>query len=319
MDELFKEWRDAVLSRLRNPLLVAVVIAWPLWNYRLVLVVIGDGKFAEKIAFIDGSLFTSTLDRVLHLAIGPLTIALLYTFVWPWFDRKIKVFALRQQNETMKAELEEQHKTPMDAEAQALLIAKHEAELKRRDNAIASLNALVLRERAEYAEARDRLSAKLKVQAANRLADHARCSAEAVLKMLQGTDRNGPQPLWNEETRLGCIKALPLSHVVPLSRFVLLTDHEPRKDSGELVFPVRRAIELLGAAPQDFIEVLEAAGLGVVDRWGEFFVHIEEGQPRQAVCELHRTLDPEGYQRLKESLRDQAMRRLAHGAVESPG
>lgn len=316
MDELFKEWRDAVLSRLRNPLLVATVIAWPLWNYKLMLVVIGDGKFAEKIAFIDGSLFGSTWDRALHLVLGPIVVALLYTFAWPWFDRKIKVFALRQQNETIRAELKEQQKMPMDADAQVLLIAKHEAELKQRENAIASLNALILRERAEYAEARDRLSAQVTMQAVSRLADHARFPAQTVQKLLQGIDRNEPQTWPNEETRLLCIKALPLSHIVPLSRFVLLTDHEARKDSGELVFPVRRAVELLGLAPQNFIEVLEAVRLGVVDRWGEFSVHIEEGSPRQAVCEIHRTIDPDGFQRLKESLREQAMGRLEHDAVK---
>lgn len=76
----------ALQDRLGNPFVGAFVIAWTIWNFRLVLVLVGSsdaGGWQAKIQYIDTKLMVSWRDWAIHGYLVPAIGALLWIFVLP--------------------------------------------------------------------------------------------------------------------------------------------------------------------------------------------------------------------------------------------
>ena len=76
-------------ERFGNPLVSAFAIAWAIWNFRLLLVLVGDGGWRDKIVYIDTKLMTEWWHWLLHGTTIPLAAALFWIYVLPPALRKI--------------------------------------------------------------------------------------------------------------------------------------------------------------------------------------------------------------------------------------
>ena len=57
--DFFGSIREYVRDKTANPFWGAYVVAWVAVNFRLIAVLLGSGETAEKIAYIDGTLYPS--------------------------------------------------------------------------------------------------------------------------------------------------------------------------------------------------------------------------------------------------------------------
>ncbi len=116
--EILSSFLDGLRDRLGNPLIGAFLIAWLIWNFRLVLVLVGDGTggWHEKITYIDNKLLTTSWDWVVHGLVVPLAIACGWVFFFPFVARKIVVFDKSQRIATRKAVLIAEERTPIPEE-----------------------------------------------------------------------------------------------------------------------------------------------------------------------------------------------------------
>lgn len=121
--DLLTSLKTQLRDRLGNPIYGSFVLAWSILNFRLLLVLIGDGKWAEKISYIDTKLYPRWSDWAVYGYVIPFVAALLYVLVSPFANRAITRFLRLQDKETATMLLEIEGEIP---------ISKPEAELLRK-------------------------------------------------------------------------------------------------------------------------------------------------------------------------------------------
>lgn len=121
--DLLTSLKTHLRDRLSNPIYGSFVLAWSILNFRLLLVLIGDGKWAEKISYIDTKLYPRWTDWAVYGYVIPLVAALLYVLVSPFANRAITRFLRLQDKETATMLLDIEGEIP---------ISKPEAELLRK-------------------------------------------------------------------------------------------------------------------------------------------------------------------------------------------
>lgn len=96
---------QTVKERFGNPLVSAFAVAWAIWNFRLLLVLIGtgDGGWKAKITYIDTVLMPEWWHWGVHGLGIPLVSALIWIYGLPPVLRAVAAFHERTQNETRKA------------------------------------------------------------------------------------------------------------------------------------------------------------------------------------------------------------------------
>lgn len=83
-------------DRFGNPFISAFAFAWFAWNFRLILVIVGDGSggWEAKIKYIDSKLMVHWYDWLIHGYVVPSAFALFWIFAMPPVLRK---FAARHE------------------------------------------------------------------------------------------------------------------------------------------------------------------------------------------------------------------------------
>jgi hypothetical protein len=101
----FTDFLDSMTAsmkdRVSNPLSGSFIIAWCIANFRLLLVIVGDGDFDKKLTYINTYLSPNHLGWFEFLArsIGwPLAWALFYVFAYPKISFLVMSFTRNQQN-----------------------------------------------------------------------------------------------------------------------------------------------------------------------------------------------------------------------------
>lgn len=148
--DLFESFRSYLRDRLANPLYVSFVIAWGVLNFRLLMVVFGDGGWKEKIEFIDTQLYPDLLGWAWRWVGSPFLVAVLFVLASPFIHRWVTVFLREREKVTVAELLRIAGETPMPPEAadvlrtQLLEMRKARAEDRRRaDEQINELNAQI--------------------------------------------------------------------------------------------------------------------------------------------------------------------------------
>lgn len=80
------ELLDSVRERFKNPLVYSFVFSWLAWNYKAVVVVLSDGGFAEKIAYLDLFVYPDGKVPSSQVFYYPLLCALFYSLALPFFS-----------------------------------------------------------------------------------------------------------------------------------------------------------------------------------------------------------------------------------------
>ena len=97
LTEILNSIKATLYDRTSSPLFGSFAVSWAVWNYRVLIVLVGDGTFDEKIKYVDGTLYP-TWWHVAGLGVAaPLTTALAYIFLYPWPARRVYEFTATQQ------------------------------------------------------------------------------------------------------------------------------------------------------------------------------------------------------------------------------
>jgi len=159
--ETFKELTGSIREYLRdrtsNPIYGAFILAWLGVNFRLVLVLFGEGTSSEKLRHIDERLYPSQSDWAWQGFGLPLVIAVLLVLVSPFIRRWVTVFLRQREKETVTRLLQIEEETPLTRE---------QADVLR--NALLNERARRLKEREELNLRIDELEKQLDVAAAAR-------------------------------------------------------------------------------------------------------------------------------------------------------
>lgn len=110
LEETNRSVLDYLRDRTTSPLLGAFLISWAIWNYKCVLALLSYIPLEEKIAFIEGTLYTEWLLNVIYLFLGPLTTSVLFLFLYPYPAAKVFEFWRKKQKELrdIKQQIEEE-------------------------------------------------------------------------------------------------------------------------------------------------------------------------------------------------------------------
>lgn len=90
-------------ERIGNPLIGAFAAAWFVWNFKIVLVIVGKGPWDAKIKYIYTDLMKDWTDWAVHGYLIPLIVAGLWIFLLPPAFRWVTVWHERQLNQNRKA------------------------------------------------------------------------------------------------------------------------------------------------------------------------------------------------------------------------
>lgn len=98
MSEAFSEMKDQFRERISSPLAGTFLFSWCVWNYKLLLVLIGDMSTPYKISYIENNLYELGWLDTVTLFIGPLITAIVYILVYPIIGKFFFAYSRKQQN-----------------------------------------------------------------------------------------------------------------------------------------------------------------------------------------------------------------------------
>lgn len=179
ISDLKNKVTEAIEDRIRNPFLGSIVLAWPIINYKLLLVVFGDGGYEEKLLFIEKKLYTSWLNGFwVHVVLLPILAGLFFVLVYPEIDRHLtKIVVKRAQKKERELLLIEQKK-PVDEKYQAEFFASWNSKTQAQKAAIEHTNSKYRELSAESAKRISLLEERLTNQTLLKIAHECGAGAE---------------------------------------------------------------------------------------------------------------------------------------------
>ncbi len=158
---------QTVKERFGNPLISAFVIAWGIWNFRLLLVLIGsgDGGWQAKITYIDTKLMVHWWHWAVHGTVVPLLAALLWIYALPPLLRRVAAHHEKHTNLTREA---------LFQITETRTISEDEA---------SEMRSVMLRQRAEWR--RDKIETKQSLEDYERTVSEKLDRVQALEKQLQ--------------------------------------------------------------------------------------------------------------------------------------
>jgi len=121
--EIFASIRFQLSERLGNPLTGAFILAWCLINFRLFVVVFGEGEWPAKIEYIDKTLYPSSSVWASRTGWALLSAAL-YVFAYPFVAIWVIKFHRTRQKKLRELAISIEGETPITKEEKAALILR---------------------------------------------------------------------------------------------------------------------------------------------------------------------------------------------------
>lgn len=105
VNEAAEGLKEAVKSRLSNPLLGSFALTWVLVNHRVVMVLLSGMSIKEKFEYLDKVMVDSAKEWQLHMFWIPLSAALLFAFLWPIIGMGVEIFNLWVERKSVERQL----------------------------------------------------------------------------------------------------------------------------------------------------------------------------------------------------------------------
>ncbi len=158
LKDLWASLIAGIRDRTTNPLTVAFVISWCLWNFQFFVVLFGDGSAALRLKAIE-EMYLNVKEALTGGAfLYPLISAVLYVFLYPvigmaavWVYRSYQVATANLVKRVEK-------QRTITREERDTLVRGHEKELTRLSDEVESLATQLTATRSALAEAEDRLA-----------------------------------------------------------------------------------------------------------------------------------------------------------------
>jgi len=150
IDEFARSIRAHLYERITNPLLGAVSVAWVAWNYKLILTLSSSLPLAEKIAFIENTLYPKWYFTILYLIVLPFLSATTFLYIYPIPAKHIFRYTRTQNKELKRIKLEVEDETPASQEEHIQLRrkvneleARYYTDLTEKDSEISRLREML--------------------------------------------------------------------------------------------------------------------------------------------------------------------------------
>lgn len=98
-DDILASAKETLLDRLTSPLIGSFVVAWPLWNYKFVMILLSENTVTTTLRLIDSVAFPEWYSVWLRGIAAPLFSALAYVFLYPYPAKYIFKFVRLRQSE----------------------------------------------------------------------------------------------------------------------------------------------------------------------------------------------------------------------------
>lgn len=115
--EVLDSLKVHVRDRVSNPLYGAFLVSWVVFNYRLLLVLIGEGTWRDKITFIDLTLYPTAEFSFQRGLVFPLLTSAIFVILAPFIRRWVTVFIAERDAVTSGELLRIKRETPLAPDA----------------------------------------------------------------------------------------------------------------------------------------------------------------------------------------------------------
>ncbi|MDH0866615.1 hypothetical protein [Mitsuaria sp. GD03876] len=83
-NDLITSAKETLLDRLTSPLIGSFILAWPLWNYKFLVILLSSNSVTTTFRLIETVAFRSDWEVVWRGVLAPLASALAYVFLYPF-------------------------------------------------------------------------------------------------------------------------------------------------------------------------------------------------------------------------------------------
>ncbi|MFO1341116.1 MAG: hypothetical protein U1F53_23325 [Burkholderiaceae bacterium] len=163
LNELASSIKQAALERLGSPLIGSFILAWCVWNYRVITVLLSKSSAFETFALIDFALFPDWWTVAWRGFAGPLATALLYIYGYPPVANKIYGYLLKQRLSANALKMKIEGTQLLTREQSDAMLADRDDYMQKSEQTIANLtrqleqaNSLAERYKREYKDIAER-------------------------------------------------------------------------------------------------------------------------------------------------------------------
>jgi hypothetical protein len=103
LKDILESVRDWFRTRFTNPLFAAFIVAWLTMNWRVVLALLSDVPYTQKISWLDKNLYPAWWHWPAYGFVFPMAVALAYVVVSPPIFRVITTYYRKQQHKSAAA------------------------------------------------------------------------------------------------------------------------------------------------------------------------------------------------------------------------
>ncbi len=150
LDELLNSAKQSLLERLASPLLGGFAVAWCVWNWKFLIIVLSSNTVTQTIALVDKIAFPDLTCIATRGFLYPLLSALFYVFLYPYPARVVYEFTLPRQREVNATRQRIADETPLTLEESRALRGefvererKHSEQIRSLNEEIGRLNAIL--------------------------------------------------------------------------------------------------------------------------------------------------------------------------------
>lgn len=147
---------ELIKERFTNAFSLSFLFSWIVVNYRLFVVIFGEGEYAPKLEYIQNVLYKDgryEFYNWVNCLLLPLLSATFFCFVWPFAATEIKRFRVMVRNREEVRILVQRRLKPVDPEKQKLFFDQFDKENERLRREIDSIGRRQIDERTYYTDA----------------------------------------------------------------------------------------------------------------------------------------------------------------------
>lgn len=150
LEDFLKSAQTHVSERFSSPLMGSFVIAWSLWNYKFLVVLLSSASVSQTFKLIDTLVFPETQTLLVRGLLLPALSAAAYIFLYPYPAKVVYEFTRKRQKEINDIRRRIEDETPLTIEESRKIRSEvirieneHSQELDRKNRDIERLKAEV--------------------------------------------------------------------------------------------------------------------------------------------------------------------------------
>ena len=143
LDDLLKPAKESIAERLASPLLGSFVVAWCLWNYKFLVILLSAASVSQTFVLVESVAFPDAWAVLGRGVLYPFLSAAAYVFLFPYPARVVYGFTHRRQKEINRLRQQIDDETPLTIEESRNLRTEYLERDRRRQELVDRLTSEV--------------------------------------------------------------------------------------------------------------------------------------------------------------------------------